>query len=672
MQLPTQISRIAAVLVLSLLAVPCLPSQAAAAAAPDSYNDDDYQDYSPPSRVGRVSQLDGDASVREASANDWQEIDRNSPLFEGDELYTNNNSRLEVQLGGGRYLRLDEQTNVVFAYLDSNSIRMEVPVGSVILSVDELERSESIEISAPSAALTVRDAGVYRVDVDQDGDTVLSVHRGEATASGLERSVYLGNHDAVRFSYDDPYDVDQYAVRRYDAFQSWSSDLDRDYDSYYADSRPYINSYGRRNDIYGLSELIRYGSWNYFDNYGYCWVPRVGSGWQPYNDGYWGWNRYGYGWVSNEPWGWAPYHYGRWTYLNGYGWAWVPWSQYSNGNYYWSPGQVYWSQYPNGYYGWVPLAPNEPYVPYVEYRRFGNRRNRDFVPVHLRNGRGIGLTQPGSNARLKPVRSPGSIVRNPIAGAPERPKIAIVRPTFDPKPATDKVKDRAVVVKQPLVANPKKPRGPVVVKTDRPIRVATTEKPVPVREVKPGKIDRTPQVDRPATDTRSGKDRRTFDDTPTMTGDGTTKEPVRKPKRDPVVVQNDTTNNGDVVERPKPRRVEPKEYPTEKPKTRRVDPSDVQQDSTPPRKVERETPPQRVERKPKNDSEPKVVREPKPDRTPKVDREQKVDRKPPPERREVVREAKPDRPTVSTPPPPRENKGNNGNGNNGNGRKPHN
>lgn len=97
-------------------------------------------------------------------------------------------------------------------------------------------------------------------------------------------------------------------------------------------------------------ELSPYGEW--VDcSYGDCWVPeQVDAGWQPYSNGEWIYTDYGWTWVSYDPWGEDPYHYGTWTYLDRYGWAWVPGTV-------WAPAWVTWS-YSDRYVGWAPLPPN--------------------------------------------------------------------------------------------------------------------------------------------------------------------------------------------------------------------------------------------------------------------------------------------------------------------------
>src|SRR5674476_1563111 len=67
-------------------------------------------------------------------------------------------------------------------------------------------------------------------------------------------------------------------------------------------------------------QLSPYGQWVNHSNYGYVWIPDVGSDFVPYStDGHWVSTNYGWTWASDYDWGWAPFHYGRWDYDNDLG-----------------------------------------------------------------------------------------------------------------------------------------------------------------------------------------------------------------------------------------------------------------------------------------------------------------------------------------------------------------
>ena len=97
--------------------------------------------------------------------------------------------------------------------------------------------------------------------------------------------------------------------------------------------------------------LAPYGEWINDPEYGYVWMPNAGPEFKPYaTNGNWVYTEDGWTWASNYPWGWAAFHYGRWFYEEGYGWMWIPGSE-------WAPAWVSWRQSPE-YFGWAPLGPS--------------------------------------------------------------------------------------------------------------------------------------------------------------------------------------------------------------------------------------------------------------------------------------------------------------------------
>ncbi|HQR39312.1 MAG TPA: FecR domain-containing protein [Blastocatellia bacterium] len=566
----------AAVLVISPMAF-----RASAAVTNDQYDEPEA------SRVGRVSAVEGDVSLRQSGSEEWQRVDLNTPVFEGDEFYTSAGARIEFQLGGGRYVRADELTDVVFATLEPKAARVEVPTGLAIVSVAQLDNDERFEVSAPAAAVTFGDGGVYRIHVDQNGNTRVGVVRGSARAAGTREAIDVREGETADFNFDDPSDVSVVAVVDYDSFDAWSADLDTQHAQYLADTTTGASSLYYRTDIYGVSDLNGYGSWVNGGSYGSCWVPNNGFGWSPYSNGYWQfYPGYGYSWVSSEPWGWAPYHYGRWAFLTGYGWAWVPWSQFTGGYYSWYPGNVYWYQYPGSpNYYWVPLAPNEPYVAYVRANR---RHDRDFVPVHLRAGRGVGLVQNGSGARLNPApggKGLGGVGggRNPVGGAPVPPRNPVDTVDRVKSPVTESIRNRPVVVSE-LTTTPATLR--------RPTREAVKET---------TSVERAPRIKAPA-------DHASAESTPTMVE--SRPAPRQSPSRTPVLTIE--PNSGEtVVAKPstRPNTSRPPKSSQDQPAPVRVKPSEPKPDTT---TVDRPAPHRVVTAPPREPSQPRSAPESRP------------------------------------------------------------
>src|SRR5260370_13370117 len=64
-------------------------------AAPKAGADQD----DPPSRVARISSLDGNVSLQPSGTEDWAAAAKNRPVTVGDKLWTDQESRAELQAG---------------------------------------------------------------------------------------------------------------------------------------------------------------------------------------------------------------------------------------------------------------------------------------------------------------------------------------------------------------------------------------------------------------------------------------------------------------------------------------------------------------------------------------------------------------------------------------------
>ena len=73
---------------------------------------DVYDDYVPDvtDRVARISVVSGDAQIKRAGSQDWERVVPNLPIVEGDEISTDVNGRLEIQLNTRNYIRLAENS----------------------------------------------------------------------------------------------------------------------------------------------------------------------------------------------------------------------------------------------------------------------------------------------------------------------------------------------------------------------------------------------------------------------------------------------------------------------------------------------------------------------------------------------------------------------------------
>ena len=272
----------------------------------------------PPSRAARLSYIKGTVSFSPAGQPDWVQAVVNRPLTTGDALWTDEDSRAELQLGGAA-IRLGSTTSVTLLNLDDHIAQMQLSQGTLKVRVRRLGKNQVFEVDTPNLAFTLSRAGEYRIDVDPHGDaTVVRVQSGEAEVYGEGSSYTVDSRQGYRFYGTGLSDYETLAARHDDDLDTWARE--RDSRSDFSPSARYVSP-----DVVGYEDLDASGNWRDDPDYGNVWTPtHVAAGWTPYHDGHWAWiDPWGWTWVDDAPWGFAVSHYGRWANIKG-SWGWVP------------------------------------------------------------------------------------------------------------------------------------------------------------------------------------------------------------------------------------------------------------------------------------------------------------------------------------------------------------
>ncbi|TAL75303.1 MAG: hypothetical protein EPN56_05495 [Rhodanobacter sp.] len=342
-------------------------------------------DAAPPDRVARLAYISGDLGLLPAGGRNWGDADINRPLTTGDKLSTANDSRAELELGGGT-LRMAGNTDFGMLNLSDSIAQVELTRGTLNLAVRRLDQGQSYEIDTPTLALVVTQPGNFRIDVDSDGHgTQVTVFDGQATVYGennAQRDVLAGRH----YQFDDASlgALMITEIQGEDAFDAWCDARNQRYER--SRTRRYVSA-----DMVGAQDLDQYGDWQTTAEYGAVWYPRaMPVGWAPYRYGHWAWIApWGWTWVDASPWGFAPYHYGRWAVIGG-AWGWVPGPIFVRPVY--APALVAfvggggWSVgigIGAAPVGWFPLGPGEIYNPWYHVDRgYYQRVNITNIYVH--------------------------------------------------------------------------------------------------------------------------------------------------------------------------------------------------------------------------------------------------------------------------------------------------
>jgi hypothetical protein len=364
---------LAALLIAALLSAP----------RPASADDDD-----PPGRVARLSFIKGQVSFNPAGTDDWVGAVVNRPMTTGDKLWTDQDGRAELHVGSAA-VRLGSTTGFSFLNLTDHMMQLRLTEGTTNIRVRRLGGDEAIEVDTPNLAFSILRPGLYRINVNEEGDTTMVTVRdgeGEVTGGGAAFTVHPGEQGI--FTGTDSLNSNIQTMPDDDDFDRWSDQRDLRED--HAVARRYVSE-----DVIGYEDLDDYGGWRPVPEYGTVWFPHVSVvGWAPYRYGHWAYIApWGWTWVDDAPWGFAPFHYGRWVVAGG-AWGWVPCPPpvvavaYVRPVY--APALVAWVGGPHfavgvgvggGFaagvnVGWFPLGPREVYVPsYPVSRTYVNNVN---------------------------------------------------------------------------------------------------------------------------------------------------------------------------------------------------------------------------------------------------------------------------------------------------------
>ncbi len=325
----------------------------------------------PPGRVARLQYSSGQVSMQPGGVNDWIAASLNRPLTTSDRVWTDKDSRAELNLGDG-FARMSSETSVTLTNVSDNTVQIELDQGVMTLSVLHLEHGEIYEVDTPNLAFTVMKTGVYRFDVHPSEDqTWVTVRSGYGEATGKGAAVRVNSGMQLRFTGSNSLQHTAYAAPARDGFDDWVQVRDKRLEN--SVSARYVSP-----GVIGYQDLDAYGTWQTAPTYGNIWVPTsVPAGWAPYRYGHWAWIApWGWTWVDDAPWGFAPFHYGRWVSWNG-GWGWAP-GPLGYWNPYYAPALVGWIGWPGfgfgfGFgwgagwgigFGWFPLGWGAPYYPH--------------------------------------------------------------------------------------------------------------------------------------------------------------------------------------------------------------------------------------------------------------------------------------------------------------------
>jgi FecR protein len=307
--------------------------------------------------VARISFVSGPVSYSRGDDPDsWDDAIENVPLTIGDRIYAPEDGRAELQLPAGNFVRLAPRSYFSALNLSDDIKQFYLGEGAASFNIRRLRSDEVIEIDTPNVSVTLDQPGRYRIAVDEDGNSRISVRHGRVIVAASGRQIAVENSEIRIYGIDSPrYEI--VGLPATDAFDRWVAERDDRFERAYSDASRYASE-----EIIGVEDLSEYGRWEEIPEYGYAWAPSVvAAGWVPFSVGRWFWqDPWGWTWISGERWGWATSHYGRWTPYRSR-WYWVPVRPRTRVIY--LPACVEFVRL-RDHVGWFPLHPRDRFIPW--------------------------------------------------------------------------------------------------------------------------------------------------------------------------------------------------------------------------------------------------------------------------------------------------------------------
>lgn len=260
------------------------------------------------SKAGFVNRTDGKVTILRADSLDGERgrASMGTQMRDGDKLMTEQESKAEVLLNPGAYLRMDENCEIIARQTNLTEIRFELTAGTIILEVSDLDRKLPLEIITPNGSVFVRKVGLYRIEA-LGNSTRLAVRQGEMILGSRDLAlvnkgfkIKKGNVANLTSANSVPMlaKLDRDSI---DEFDVWSFNR--------AQALVAANHSALRSSrTYGS---LAYG-WIFDPIFGtYTFIPRGGLLWSPYGFGFF--NSFGNCWTCNgwSPFGWGYNPYGR-------------------------------------------------------------------------------------------------------------------------------------------------------------------------------------------------------------------------------------------------------------------------------------------------------------------------------------------------------------------------
>lgn len=231
-------------------------------------------------KAGGINAIAGRATVQTSPSADWQPLTIHDDLKGGDTVRTGSDSRLEILLNPGSYLRIGQNSEFVLANNSLENLEIRLIRGAAVVEATGGDGMElMINISTPHTRLAIVRHGLYRVNVLPTDTTELIVRKGRVILSD-SKNVKGGNKVVFNGTTHLVAKLQKHEKRDTEALDSWSKERGKT-----------LAKANRRISDRTLASAFASSGWNNFDMRGRSglWVFNARSGCYTFLPFYFGW-----------------------------------------------------------------------------------------------------------------------------------------------------------------------------------------------------------------------------------------------------------------------------------------------------------------------------------------------------------------------------------------------
>ena len=140
--------------------------------------------------IARLSLVKGEVQVRIADSDEWLPAAANTPIYEGDSVWSPKGGRAEIQLSDGSVIRLDGKTALNLLKVESDYLQFSLEMGRAYIRTSA-DRDWSLQFDLPESTFRVNDRGRYR----------LEIRRNDLGLGGLSRQLDFVFDDGARIDF---------------------------------------------------------------------------------------------------------------------------------------------------------------------------------------------------------------------------------------------------------------------------------------------------------------------------------------------------------------------------------------------------------------------------------------------------------------------------------------